>query len=62
MSSGGNWLEILATEQPPFPKGSLFLAFDNNQKSQKSYLNRGFNKVPPTAQLPLEHQKKITVA
>ena len=36
-----NWLERLAIEQPPqLPKGLLFLAFDNEQKGQKNYLDR----------------------
>ena len=50
MSSGSykkftNWLETLATEQPQLPKGFLFFAFDNEQKGQKNYLDRGFNTV-----------------
>jgi len=40
-----NWLESLATEQPPLPNGFLFLAFDNEQKGQKNYLDRGLNTV-----------------
>jgi len=41
-----NWLERLAIEQPPqLPKGLLFLAFDNEQKGQKNYLDRGYNTV-----------------
>jgi hypothetical protein len=50
MSSGcykkfTNWLESLAIEQPQLPKGLLFLAFDNEQKGQKNYLDRGWNTV-----------------
>ena len=50
MSSGcykkfTNWLESLAVEQPQLPKGFLFLAFDNEQKGQKNYLDRGWNTV-----------------
>ncbi len=40
-----NWLESLAKEQIPLPKGLLFLAFDNEQKGQKNYLDRGHNTV-----------------
>ncbi|RHZ89575.1 hypothetical protein Glove_13g299 [Diversispora epigaea] len=40
-----NWLESLATEQSPLPDGLLFLAFDNEQKGQKNYLDRGHNMV-----------------
>ena len=40
-----NWLESLAIEQPQLPKGLLFLAFDNEQKGQKNYLDRRYNTV-----------------
>jgi len=40
-----NWLDSLANEQLPLPKGLLFLAFDNEQKGQKNYLDRGHNTV-----------------
>src|SRR6266542_3415432 len=40
-----NWLESLAKEQLPLPKGLLFLVFDNKQKGQKNYLDRGYNTV-----------------
>ena len=40
-----NWLESLAIEQQSLPKGFLFLAFDNEQKGQKNYLDRGYNMV-----------------
>lgn len=40
-----SWLESLAKEQLPLPKGLLFLAFDNEQKGQKNYLDRGHNTV-----------------
>ncbi len=40
-----NQLESLAKEQLPLPKGLLFLAFDNKQKGQKNYLDRGHNTV-----------------
>src|SRR6266540_2913239 len=40
-----NWLESLAKEQLPLSKGLLFLAFDNEQKGQKNYLDRGHNTV-----------------
>src|SRR6266540_1832175 len=40
-----NWLESLAKEQLPLPKGLLFLTFDNEQKDQKNYLDRGHNTV-----------------
>jgi len=50
MSSGcykkfTNWLESLAIEQQKLPDGFLFLAFDNEQKGQKNYLDRGYNTV-----------------
>ena len=37
------WLEELSSYEEPLPEGLLFLAFDNEQKEQKNYLNRGFN-------------------
>ncbi|RHZ53903.1 hypothetical protein Glove_433g27 [Diversispora epigaea] len=39
------WLEELPKEQELLPEGLLFLAFDNEQKGQKNYLDRGFNTV-----------------
>ncbi|RHZ80675.1 hypothetical protein Glove_132g173 [Diversispora epigaea] len=39
------WLEKLSKEQEPLPKGLLFLAFDNEQRGQKNYLDRRFNTV-----------------
>ncbi|RIB04668.1 hypothetical protein C2G38_2048245 [Gigaspora rosea] len=39
------WLEELSKYEEPLPKGLLFLAFDNEQKGQKNYLDRGFNTV-----------------
>ena len=35
----------MANEQLPLSKGLLFLAFDNEQKGQKNYLDRGHNTV-----------------
>ncbi|RIB08136.1 hypothetical protein C2G38_2212373 [Gigaspora rosea] len=40
-----NWLESLAIEQEPIPEGLLFLAFDNEQRGQYNYLDRGYNTV-----------------
>ncbi|KAF0334032.1 hypothetical protein F8M41_016740 [Gigaspora margarita] len=40
-----NWLESLAVENEPLSKGLLFLAFDNEQREQHNYLNRGNNTV-----------------
>src|SRR6266542_4030880 len=40
-----NWLKSLVKEQLPLPKGLLFLAFDNEQKGQKNYLDRRHNMV-----------------
>ncbi len=40
-----NWLESLAKEQLPLPKGLLFLIFDNEQKGQKNYLDQRHNTV-----------------
>src|SRR6185437_2278520 len=40
-----SWLESLSGEQLQLPEGFLFLAFDNEQKGQKNYLNRGHNTV-----------------
>ncbi|RIB06741.1 hypothetical protein C2G38_2147907 [Gigaspora rosea] len=40
-----SWLESLAGEQLQLPEGFLFLAFDNEQKGQKNYLDRGHNTV-----------------
>src|SRR2546421_6773626 len=50
MSSGSyskfvNWLESLVIEPEPLPDGFLILAFDNEQKGQKNYLDRGNNSV-----------------
>jgi hypothetical protein len=50
LSSGGyskfiQWQEDLAGESSPLPNGLLFLAFDNEQKGQKNYLDRGNNTV-----------------
>ncbi|RHZ65134.1 hypothetical protein Glove_319g192 [Diversispora epigaea] len=39
------WLKELSKEQEPLPKGLLFLAFDNEQRGQKNYLDRRFNTV-----------------
>ncbi|RIB16872.1 hypothetical protein C2G38_2188862 [Gigaspora rosea] len=39
------WLESLAVESEPLPKGLLFLAFDNEQHGQHNYLDRGHNTV-----------------
>src|SRR3954470_18448912 len=36
------WQESLAREVQPHPKGLLFMAFDNEQKGQKNYLDRGY--------------------
>ncbi|GBC22372.2 hypothetical protein GLOIN_2v1770734 [Rhizophagus irregularis DAOM 181602=DAOM 197198] len=49
-SAGGyvqfqKWLDELSKEQESLPKGLLFLAFDNEQRGQKNYLDRGFNTV-----------------
>jgi hypothetical protein len=40
-----NWFETLTIEPEPLPDGFLILAFDNEQKGQKNYLDRGNNKV-----------------
>ena len=40
-----NWMESLAIEQEPLPRGLLFLAFDNEQRGQHNYLDRGYNTV-----------------
>ena len=50
MSSGSyskfvNWLESLVIEPEPLPDGFLILAFDNEQRGQKNYLDRGNNSV-----------------
>lgn len=39
------WLENLTDEEEPLPEGLLFMAFDNEQRGQKNYLDRGFNTV-----------------
>ncbi|RIB30042.1 hypothetical protein C2G38_2027186 [Gigaspora rosea] len=39
------WLEELSKHEEPLPEGLLFLAFDNEQRGQKNYLDRGFNTV-----------------
>jgi hypothetical protein len=39
------WQEDLAGEFTPLPKGLLFLAFDNEQKGIKNYLDRNYNTV-----------------
>jgi len=50
LSSGGynkfvQWQENLAGESSPLPNGLLFLAFDNEQKGQKNYLDHNYNTV-----------------
>ena len=40
-----NWLDKLANKKEAFPNGLVFLAFDNEQKGQKNYLDRGSNTV-----------------
>ena len=50
LSSGGykkfiKWQENLAGEAIPLPKGLLILAFDNEQKGVKNYLDRNYNTV-----------------
>jgi hypothetical protein len=39
------WQENLACESEPIPKGLVFMAFDNEQKGLKNYLDRGNNTV-----------------
>ncbi|KAF0467586.1 hypothetical protein F8M41_025984 [Gigaspora margarita] len=39
------WLEELSRHEEPLPEGLLFLAFDNEQRGQKNYLDQGFNTV-----------------
>src|SRR5581483_8619962 len=39
------WLDELSEREEPLPKGVLFLAFDNEQRGQKNYLDQGFNTV-----------------
>ncbi len=34
-----NWLDELSEKEEALPKGLLFLAFDNEQKGQKNYLD-----------------------
>ncbi len=37
------WLEELSEHEEKLPEGLLFLAFNNEQRRQKNYLDRGFN-------------------
>ena len=39
------WQENLAEKSNPFPKGLTFMAFDNEQKGQKNYLDPSYNTV-----------------
>jgi hypothetical protein len=39
------WQEDLAGGAEPLPRGLLFMAFDNEQKGIKNYLDRGYNTV-----------------
>jgi thiol-disulfide isomerase/thioredoxin len=39
------WLEELSEHEESLPEGLLFLAFDNEQRGQKNYLDRGSNTV-----------------
>ncbi|RIB04524.1 hypothetical protein C2G38_2048366 [Gigaspora rosea] len=39
------WIEELSKHEEPLPEGLLFLAFNNEQRGQKNYLDRGFNTV-----------------
>ena len=38
-----SWLENLSAHKEALPEGFLFLAFDNEQRGQKNYLDCGFN-------------------
>ena len=38
-------MKNLSKQEKLLPKGFLFLAFDNEQRGQKNYLDRGFNTV-----------------
>src|SRR6266511_2843937 len=40
-----NWLNELSKKEEALPEGLLFLAFDNEQKGQKNYLDQGFNTI-----------------
>ncbi len=40
-----DWLDELSEREEPLSERLLFLAFDNEQKGQRNYLNRGFNTV-----------------
>ncbi|KAF0432016.1 hypothetical protein F8M41_005337 [Gigaspora margarita] len=40
-----SWLNGLSEEEEPLPDGLLFIAFDNEQKGQRNYLDRGVNTV-----------------
>ena len=37
------WQESLAKKTKPFPKGLTFMAFDNEQKGQRNYLDNNYN-------------------
>ncbi len=39
------WLKELSKQEELLPEGLLFLAFDNEQRGQKNYLDRGYNTV-----------------
>ncbi|CAG8481033.1 6224_t:CDS:2, partial [Scutellospora calospora] len=39
------WIEELSQHEEPLPEGLLFLAFDNEQRGQRNYLDQGFNTV-----------------
>ncbi|KAF0462462.1 hypothetical protein F8M41_000293 [Gigaspora margarita] len=38
-----SWLNELSENKEPLPEGLLFIAFDNEQKGQCNYLDRGMN-------------------
>ncbi|KAF0535248.1 hypothetical protein F8M41_009704 [Gigaspora margarita] len=40
-----SWLNELSENEEPLPEGLLFIAFDNEQKGQRNYLNREINMV-----------------
>ncbi|RIB25522.1 hypothetical protein C2G38_2165677 [Gigaspora rosea] len=40
-----SWLNELSEKEEPLPEGFLFIAFDNEQKGQRNYLDRGMNTV-----------------
>ncbi|RIB21667.1 hypothetical protein C2G38_2175981 [Gigaspora rosea] len=53
------WLEELSKHEEPLPEGLLFLAFDNEQREQRNYLDRGSSQYEEIFNVDPKMQKVI---